>query len=323
MENSSDFKKNAPIVPIVVIVGPTSIGKSKVAMNTAQSFNGAIVNADSRQVYRYMDIGTAKPSKTDMDIVDHYLFDVVDPNEEYNVARFLADARQSIITIHESGKLPLITGGTGQYLFGLVDGYHAPAVPPNPSFRADMIRKAEEEGSMELWKDLNVRDPVSASKIDYRNIRRVVRALEVCHEMGKPFSEARQRASTSYYEIIIGLYMDRDDLYSRIDARIDAMIVQGWTEEVRKLLDMGFTEDLSSMSSLGYREIASYIKGEDSLENVVSKIKSLTHRFARQQYTWLRPKSRNINWVDVNDVHFMSDISFKIEQHLSKFDLTV
>ena len=323
MENSSDFEKNSPIVPIVIIVGPTSIGKSKVAMDTARLFNGAIVNADSRQVYRYMDIGTAKPSKEDMEMVDHYLVDVVDPNEEYNVARFLADARESIITIHESGKLPFIAGGTGQYLFGLLDGYRTPAVPPNPCFRADMIRKAEEEGSMALWKDLNLKDPVAASTIDYRNIRRVIRALEVCHETGKPFSDARQRASTSYDEIIIGLYMDREHLYNRIDARIDSMILQGWPEEVRKLLDMGFAEDLSAMSSLGYREIASYIKGQDVLENVVSKIKSLTHRFARQQYTWLRPKSRNINWVDVNDVHFMSDISFKIEQHLSKFDLTV
>ena len=323
MENSSDFEKNTPIVPIVVIVGPTSIGKSKVAIDIAHLFNGAIVNADSRQVYRYMDIGTAKPSKADMEIVDHYLFDVVDPNEEYNVARFLADARQSIITIDESGQLPLITGGTGQYIFGLIDGYRTPAVPPNPSFRADMIKKAEEEGSMALWKELNLSDPVSASKIDYRNIRRVIRALEVSNEIGKPFSETRQRESTSYDEIVIGLYMDREHLYSRIDARIDAMIVHGWPEEVRKLLDMGFTEDLSSMSSLGYREIASYIKGQDALESVVSKIKSLTHRFARQQYTWLRPKSRNINWVDVSDVHFMSDIKFKIERHLSKFDLAV
>ena len=132
---------------VVFIVGPTGTGKTEAALNLRHSSSIEIINADSRQVYRYMDIGTAKPSKADMEIVDHYLFDVVDPNEEYNVARFLADARQSIITIDESGQLPLITGGTGQYIFGLIDGYRTPAVPPNPSFRADMIKKAEEEGS--------------------------------------------------------------------------------------------------------------------------------------------------------------------------------
>ena len=323
MKESHVPEKNAKRIPIVIFVGPTAVGKSKIAMNIAQLFNGAIINADSRQIYKYMDVGTAKPSKEDRSMIDHYLFDLVDPNDEYNISKYLTDARESIISINKTGKLPLIVGGTGQYIFGLVDGYITPEVPPNYLFRERMDNKAQTEGSIKLWQDLNTLDPVSANSIDHRNIRRVIRALEVFHETGKLFSELKTRVSTLYDELIIGLYMDRQFLYTQIDNRVDEMISLGWPAEVKKLLDMGFTENLSSMSSLGYREIASYVKGESDLENVVSKIKTLTHRFARQQYSWLRPKNRNVEWIDVNDEYFMSHIKSKIVQYLSKFDTNV
>jgi tRNA dimethylallyltransferase len=281
-------------------VGPTAAGKSKLALELAQRFGGEIVNGDSRQVYRHMDIGTAKASAQERDLVPHYLVDIVDPDEPYSLALYLAQARQDIQDIQERGKLPVLVGGTGQYVWGLLEGFHAPQVPPNPSLRARLEAQAIDEGHEALWRRLQDVDPAAASRIDPRNVRRVVRALEVYQETGIPFSQAQRREKPPYRTWVIGLTLERPRLYERIDRRVESMMARGWPQEVEHLLERGYHPDLPSMSSLGYREMAAYVKGELPIEEAMARIKTATHRFARHQYAWFKPGDSRIQWLDAD-----------------------
>ena len=285
---------------LIAIVGPTAAGKSKLALELARRFGGEIVNGDSRQVYRQLDIGTAKPSSQERGLVPHHPEDIVDPDEPYSLALYLAQARQAIEDIQGRGKLPFLVGGTGQYVWGLLEGFHAPQVPPNPSLRARLEAQAVEEGPDALWRRLQEVDSAAASRIDPRNVRRVVRALEVYLETGIPFSKAQGREAPPYRSRIVGLTLDRPRLYERIDRRVEAMVEKGWPQEVANLLEKGYAPELSSMSSLGYREMAAYVGGELLLEEAVSRIKTATHRFARHQYAWFRLKDPRIHWLDAD-----------------------
>ena len=305
------------LTPLVTFVGPTAVGKSKIAVQIAQEFNGEIINADSRQVYRYMDIGTGKPSLADREKIRHHLLDIVDPWDEFSVAEYLMSARKVICSVRKRNKIPIVVGGTGQYIFGLLDGYQTPAVSPNKLFRKKMTSKAEIEGEYSLWNNLYDLDPDSAKKIDYRNVRRVIRALEVYEETGILFSKLKRREKPPFNEIVIGLNMERKQLYSQIDSRIESMIFNGWIEEVRKLLDLGCTLELSSMASLGYREIAMYLEDEIDLNEVLVRIKGFTHRFVRHQYNWFRLRDTRINWVDVQESDVVNKLVSKIGNHLT------
>ncbi len=283
--------------PLLAIVGPTATGKSDLAFRLAQFLHGEVVNADSRQVYRYMDVGTAKLSEEMRRQIHHHLLDVVQPNEEFSLALYLDLARKAIGEIHQRSRLPILVGGTGQYIWGLLEGWSVPQVPPDPSLRRLLDERAHLEGASTLHQELARVDPQAASRIDPRNVRRVIRALEIHHLTGAPPSRLQTKAPPPYSTLIIGLTLDRADLYRKIDARIDGMIDAGWEGEVRRLLSMGYGPSLSSMSSLGYREIGLSLKGELPLDEAVKRIKGNTHRFARHQSAWFRLNDPRIHWL--------------------------
>ena len=304
--------------PLIAIVGPTAAGKSSLAVKLALRFEGEIVNGDSRLVYRHMDIGTAKPSQQELGLVPHHLVNIADPDDTYSLALYLDQASQAIRDIHDRSRLPFLVGGTGQYVRALLEGFSAPQVPPNPSLRAGLQGQAVEEGSEALWRRLQEVDIDSAARIDHRNVRRVVRALEVYQETGVPFSEARKREKPPYNTLMIGLALERKALYQRIDLRVEAMVDAGWTQEVARLLEMGYSPSLPSMSSLGYREMAAYLSGDLPLEEAVERIKTTTHRYARSQYAWFKLNDPRIHWLESDDEALSENASRLIEDFLAE-----
>jgi tRNA dimethylallyltransferase len=283
---------------LVAIVGSTGVGKSALAVTLAARFDGEVVNADSRLVYRGMDIGTAKPSKADQRAIRHHLIDLVEPTDPFNVAQYLNVARTTIAEIHGRGKLPFLVGGTGLYAFGVLDGIKAPKVPANWELRESLEERANAEGVASLMADLEKLDPETAARIDRHNLRRVVRALEVCLETGQPFSALRGREEPPYEAMILGLTMERKELYHRVNGRVDEMIAAGWVEEVRTLMAAGCAADTSSMSALGYRDIIAFLNGATSIEDTISRIQQTTRRFARRQSAWFRPADPRIHFIE-------------------------
>ncbi|MFH1031518.1 MAG: tRNA (adenosine(37)-N6)-dimethylallyltransferase MiaA [Chloroflexota bacterium] len=284
---------------LIAIVGPTGIGKSKLALRLAQKFNGEIINADSRQVYRYMDIGTAKLSPEDLALVPHRLISIVNPDEEFSLAQYHQLAYHAISDVQERNKLPLLVGGSGLYIWTVLEGWQIPQIPPDPEFRRSLAEKVDTTGVEELYQELKKVDSESAQKIDPRNTRRVIRALEVYRISGIPFSQLQQKQPPPFDTLILGLTIDRTELYRRIDLRVNEMIKQGLVEEVKKLADMGYDFDLPAMSGIGYKQIGMFLKGEVTLESAIAQIKFETHRFVRRQYNWFRPSDKRIKWFDV------------------------
>ncbi len=280
---------------VVAVVGPTAVGKSDLAMRLARRIDGEIVSADSRQVYRGMDVGTAKPPLADQEEVTHHLVDIVDPDEEYSLAVFLRQARVSIDDIVKRRRMPIVVGGTGQYVWGLLEGWQVPEVPPDEHLRRELERQADAEGVQALYDELTRLDPETAARVDARNPRRVIRALEVYHST-QELATSAVKQPPPFEPLIVGLTLERRELYERIDERTEAMMQAGWVEEVRGLLDQGYHLDLPSMSSVGYRELARHLAGETTQEEAVERIKGRTHRFARQQYNWFRLDDERIHW---------------------------
>ena len=287
--------------PLVVIVGPTAAGKSALALTLAQRLGGEIVSADSRQVYRYMDVGTAKPTLEEQALVPHHLVDVVDPDGEYTLAHFQADAYRAIDAIHARGKLPLLVGGTGLYVRSVVEGLRIPAVPPRPELRAALEARARAEGHEAILAELAARDPLAAARIDPRNVRRVIRAIEVCEVSGRPFSSFQESDPPPYSVLTIGVRAEREVLYARIDARVDAQIAAGLVAENERLVARGYGYDLPAMSGLGYRQIGMYLRGEVTLARAIEILKFETHRFARNQHAWFRPDDPRIHWLAAHE----------------------
>ena len=284
---------------VLFVVGPTAVGKSALALHLALAFNGEIVNADSRQVYRLMDIGTAKPSPGDRERVRHHLIDILDPDQDFNLAVFLRMAREAIQGIRNRGKLPIVAGGTGQYIWALLEGWQVPHVPPHAGIRRELEDEAGRDGAGVLHQRLHEVDPQTASTIDPRNLRRVIRALEIYLTVGAaPSSLRRKHAPPSHRSFVIGLTLDRKALYGKIDRRVDDMLRRGLVEEVQDLLRAGYSPGLPCMASMGYREAALYLNGELTLEEAAQRIKYETHRFARRQYAWFRPADPRIHWVE-------------------------
>lgn len=284
--------------PLVVILGPTGVGKSRLALRLARRLDGEILSADSRQVYRYMDIGTAKPSPEERKLVPHHLIDLVDPDEEFNLALFLELANRKLEEVRSRGKLPLLVGGTGLYIWAFLEGWRLPHAPPNPQLRKELEERARIEGIDSLYQELWEVDPEAARRIDPRNLRRVIRALEVYRSCGRRFSELGRKSSLKAGVLIIGLHLPRPELYRRIDLRVEEMIQKGLVEEVRRLLEQGYSPSLPSMSGVGYREICQYLRGDLSLPEAVQRIKYGTHRFARHQYAWFRLEDERIHWLE-------------------------
>jgi tRNA dimethylallyltransferase len=287
---------------VLVILGPTAVGKTGLAIEIARQFNGEIVSADSRQTYREMDIGTAKPTPEQQAQAPHHLLDVVNPDENLSLAQYQRMAYETINQIHGRGHLPMLVGGTGQYITAVIEGWKVPEVPPNPTLRADLEAFAAQHGADALHQRLRDADPEAAGRIDYRNVRRVIRALEIVLETGEPMDYEQRKQPPPYDVFQIGLTMDRERLYERADRRIEEMVEQGFLDEVRRLLDTGYERRLPSMSGLGYAQLAAYLAGDYTLEEALEATRTATHDFIRRQYTWFRGHDQGIVWVDAEQI---------------------
>ena len=286
---------------LVAVIGPTAVGKSRLALRLAQDFDGEIVNSDSRQVYRYMDVGTAKPSSADRSLIPHHLIDIINPDESFSLAVYHKLAGEAIEDIQQRCKLPLLVGGSGLYVWSIIEGWKIPQVPPNAQLRHGLETKAKEEGVYALYQELEKADPVAAAKIMPTNLRRIIRALEICQATGQPVSQLWQKQALPFPVLIIGLTTRRDDLYHRIDSRVEEMVKQGLVDEVKDLMARGYSLDLPSMSGIGYRQIGMFLRGELDLPTAVQKMKYETHRFARHQYAWFHLDDARIHWFNISN----------------------
>jgi len=284
--------------PLVVIVGPTASGKTAVSIDLAKRLNGEIVSADSRLLYRGMDIGTAKPTAVEQENVPHHLIDVADPDETWSLALYQRTAYQVIDSIMERSKLPILVGGTGQYVRAIIEGWRIPPQAPDESLRESLSRWAEMIGPEGLHQRLATVDPQAAEMIDYRNMRRTIRALEVILNTGERFSDLRKKQQCRYTPFIFGISCPREVLYQRIDQRIDQMIADGLVEEVQTLLQSGYQADLPTLSAIGYGEIIQYLNNQVSLEEAVTLIRRNTRIFVRRQANWFKPDDPRIHWVE-------------------------
>lgn len=289
--------------PLLVIFGPTAVGKTSLAIEIAEALNGEIIGADSRQIYRYMDIGTAKPTPTQRQQIPHHMIDVVDPDVNLSLAEYQQQASQAIDEVLGRRHLPLLVGGTGQYITALIEGWSIPAVPPNESLRAELEAFANEHGAIVLHRRLRDIDPKAADSIDYRNVRRVIRALEVYETTGTPISVLQQKRPPHYRLRQIGLTMDREALYTQADERVIQMVEDGFVEEVKGLLNRGYHPRLPSMSGLGYREIAAHVLDHVPLTQAIEDTQHATHDFIRRQYTWFKGHDDGILWHNRGGLH--------------------
>ena len=287
---------------VLVLMGPTAVGKTATSLLLAREQGGEIVSADSRQVYRGMDIGTAKVTPEERGDIPHHLIDIRAPDETISLGEYKELADAAIADILARGRLPLLVGGTGQYVRAVVEGWQIPRVPPHPELRRELEELAAREGKEAVFARLQELDPASAQTIDYRNLRRVIRAIEVTLVAGRPFSELQTKRPPPWRMVQIGLTRPREILYDRADARIEAMFEAGWVEEVARLLAQGYTPDLPSFASLGYREVAAYLAGEISLEEAKARIRRATRAFIRRQYNWFRLTDPRIHWFDLEEV---------------------
>ena len=282
---------------LIAIVGPTAVGKTALAIALARRFDGEIVNADSRQVYTGMAIGTAKPTATELRSARHHLIDIRSPDSPISLGEYLPLASETIESIAARGKLPILCGGSGQYVWAVLEGWNVPQVPPDPDFRARLERRLAAEGPALLWQELWQLDPDRAAIVDPENPRRIIRALEIVNATGSGVA-AGKSSEPPYRSLVIGLTADRAILYERTDARFDAMMTRGLLDETRGLSAAGYVLGCGALSGVGYTELGLHLAGEMTLDEAVDRSKTRTHRLVRRQYTWFKPGDARINWLD-------------------------
>jgi tRNA dimethylallyltransferase len=305
--------------PLVVILGPTASGKTEAAIQIANSINGEIISCDSRLFYRGMDIGTAKPTKEERVRVPHHMIDIAEPDEPLSLAVFQQMCKGIIDNCHNQGKIPLLVGGTGQYISAVTEGYVIPKQVPSTSMRLILEQLAIEGSNNELYRYLKFLDPVAAQSIDKRNMRRVVRALEVILLTGRRFSDQKKKSPSQYKIINLGINWSRVDLYQRIDLRVDKMFEHGFINEVKSLLEKGYTSRLPGMSAIGYNEITYYLFGKLTLQETITLIKRKTRQFVRRQSNWFKLDDPNIFWVSP-DGQIVDNMIKIIDNELCKYE---
>lgn len=285
--------------PVVVVIGPTASGKTEVSITLARRFDGEIISADSRQFYQRMDIGTAKPTNLEMTQVKHHLINVAQPDQVWSLARFCSEARNCIDNIHEREKMSFVVGGTGQYIWGLIEGWTVPSDAANLELRRQLEQWSEDLGFSGIHSVLSRIDPEAGKFIQETNVRRTVRALEVIFSSGRRFSDQRSKNPPEDLDfIILGIEWDRPKLYERVDLRIEGMLNSGLLEEVRYLISSGYDPDSSALSAIGYREITGYLTGKHSLDDAVMLIKRNTRQYIRRQANWFKKDDPRIKWFD-------------------------
>lgn len=288
---------------VIVVAGPTASGKTSLSIELAKHLNGEIISADSMQIYKYMDIGTAKPTVSEMQGIKHYLINEVPPSEEFNVVRFKELANKYIEEIIAKGRQPLVAGGTGLYINSLIYNINFSDSQSDWELREQLNRETEENGPQFIHDKLRTVDPAAAENIHPNNVKRVIRALEVYYQTQKPISYHNEmsRATPSKYKfILLGLTMERQRLYERINKRVDSMLENGLVDEVKKLVELGFTDSITSMQGIGYKEILSYIRGERTLEEAAEIIKRESRRYAKRQITWFK-RINEIKWFNLDN----------------------
>lgn len=289
-------------IPVIFIVGPTASGKTAAGIRLAKLLDGEVVSADSRYLYRGMDIGTAKPDLEERQGIPHWLIDVANPDETWSLSLFQKAADEAIRDIRSRGKTAILVGGTGQYVRSILEGWSIPEGEPDHRLRAVLEDWGTQIGAQALYRKLAVIDPEAAEKIEWQNMRRTVRALEVILNTGQKFSAQRTVRESPYEALIFGMKRDRGELYRRIDLRVDLMIRNGLTDEVSALLAKGYSETLPSMSAIGYKEICDYLHGRTSLDEAAQLIKFRTHNYVRRQANWFKPGDPAIRWVDPENI---------------------
>ena len=292
--------------PMVILTGPTAVGKTALSIRLAKEINGAVISADSMQVYRHMDIGSAKIRPEEMQGVKHYLIDILEPEEEFHVVRFVEEAKAALEEIYRNGQIPIIAGGTGFYIQALLYDINFDGQDCDADYRRELEQIAEEKGTEYLHRMLEEVDAESAKAIHANNTKRVIRALEFYHVSGKKISEHNEtehQKESPYNFAYFVLTDEREQLYKRIEARVDAMMEEGLLDEVRLLKERGATKEMVSMQGLGYKEILAYLDGEISLERAVYLIKRDTRHFAKRQLTWFR-REQDVIWVDKEQFHW-------------------
>lgn len=292
--------------PMIILSGPTAVGKTALSIELAKRVNGAIISADSMQVYKYMDIGSAKIMPEEMCGIKHYLIDALEPTEEFNIVVFQKMAKAALEEIYANGQIPIIAGGTGFYIQALLYDINFENQDTNEAFRAELEEIAKTQGNEVLHERLKVIDPVSAEKIHANNVKRVIRALEFYELTGKPISEhneAEQQKESPYNFAYFVLTDDRENLYKRIDLRVDIMLKNGLLDEVKKLKEMGYHRDMVSMQGLGYKEILDYFDGKTTLDEAVYILKRETRHFAKRQLTWFR-REKDVLWMDKSKFNY-------------------
>ena len=306
-------------VNVIVLVGPTCSGKTNLSLKLSQLIPAEIISADSRQIYKFLDIGTAKPSKHELEKVPHHLIDILDPTENYDVSMFEKDAERVIEEIFNKNKTPIVVGGSGLYIKALIDGIFDTA-DKDDEYRKELHQKRNEFGNEFLYNELKKVDPESAAKMLPQNWKRVMRALEVFHTTGEPIWEHHQKQSREKEKKYIfkqfGLNWERKILYENIDKRVDEMIEAGFVEEVENILNKSYDKNLNSLNTVGYKEIIQYLDGELILEKAIDLIKRNTRHYAKRQLTWFR-KDKRIHWFDVNNYIELDKLAGRIISFLN------
>jgi tRNA dimethylallyltransferase len=299
---------------LIVLIGPTAVGKTKTSIHLAKTFDAEIISGDSMQIYKGMDIGTAKITEEEMEGVRHHLIDIKAPHESFSAAEFQLLVREKIAEIHSRGKLPMIVGGTGLYIQSVIFDYQFTDAPGDAEYRSRLEEKVEERGIAPLYEHLQRVDPEAAKNIHPNNTRRVIRALEIFHCTGKTMTGYQESQSDEllYDTALIGLTMEREKLYNRINMRVDLMIDEGLIKEVKTLFDLG-VRDVQSVQAIGYKEIYEYLDGSISLERAIENLKQNSRRYAKRQLTWFRNKM-DVTWFDVTE-----ETHQKIIKDISKF----
>ncbi len=293
----------------MAIVGATATGKTSLGIELALRFNGEIVNADSRLFYRGMDIGTAKPTQSERRGVEHHLIDILDPRSAFSLSDFLREARTAIADIEERGKFPIIVGGSGQYIWGLLEGWEVPEIPPNPGLRSELETQLRDEGIETLQRRLESTGAKNVDKVEILNPRRLVRAIERAVATGDAMGGASKSDEPPYDALVIGLTAPRELLHTRVEQRVNQMFALGWKDEVARLMDSGVTPELPSMSAIGYRQLVNLINGEMTWETVRDEVLIGNHRLIGQQNNWFKARDDRIMWIDITDDDYHENVS--------------
>lgn len=309
---------------MIAVVGPTASGKSTIAVLLAKAFNGEVVSCDSMQIYKRMDIGTAKVSADEMQGIVHHLVDFLDPGEEYSVSDYVRDATKAVSDIEGRGKIPVFCGGTGLYITSFLSGMEFSEFENDSAVHERVQKFLEENGKEALFERLNVIDPESAKSIDMNNIKRVVRAVEVYETTGVAASEWNRRSKENAVKkdcLVIGLdYSDREKLYERIDKRVDIMLENGLVEETRRLFDEGVLETKTASQAIGYKELVPYLEGKTSLEECAEVLKRNSRRYAKRQLTWFR-RNPDISWIyrdEMTEKQVLEEAAARVKKYLSE-----